>query len=126
MIRRIRLVSGLVMLAYVTTHLLNHALGLVSIRAMGWTLAEIAYPLWANPPMQAALYGSSLAHYALALWALWQRQTLRLRGSEILQLVLGFLIPILLTRHIVVTRVSDSFFGTEDLYYQLQIGRAHV
>jgi adenylate cyclase len=119
MIRRIRLVSGLIMLAYVTTHLLNHALGLVSIRAMGWTLTEIAYPLWANPPMQAALYGSFFAHFWLALWALWQRQTLRLRGSEILQLVLGFLIPILLTRHIVVTRVSDSFFGTEDLYYQL-------
>jgi adenylate cyclase len=119
MIRRIRLVSGLVMLAYVTTHLLNHALGLVSIPAMGWTLAEIAYPLWANPPMQAALYGSSLVHYTLALWALWQRQTLRLRGSEILQLALGFLIPILLVRHIVVTRVSDSFFGTEDLYYEL-------
>jgi adenylate cyclase len=119
MIRRIRLVSGLVMLAYVTTHLLNHALGLVSIHAMGWTLAEIAYPLWANPPMQAALYGSFLAHYALALWALWQRQTLRLRGSEILQLVLGFLIPILVARHVVVTRVSDSFFGTQDLYYEL-------
>jgi len=27
MIRRIRLISGLVMLAYVTMHLLNHALG---------------------------------------------------------------------------------------------------
>ena len=119
MIRRIRLVSGLVMLAYVTTHLLNHALGLVSIPAMGWTLTEIAYPLWANPPMQAALYGSFLVHYSLALWALWQRQTLRLRGSEILQLTLGFLIPILLTRHVVVTRISDSFFGTRDLYYQL-------
>ena len=119
MIRRMRLVSGLVMLAYVTTHLINHALGLVSIPAMGWTLAEIAYPLWANPPMQAALYGSFLVHYALALWALWQRQTLRLRGSEILQLVLGFLIPILVARHVVVTRVSDSFFGTRDLYYEL-------
>ena len=119
MIRRMRLVSGLVMLAYVTTHLINHALGLVSIPAMGWTLAEIAYPLWANPPMQAALYGSFLVHYSLALWALWQRQTLRLRGSEILQLVLGFLIPILVARHVVVTRVSDSFFGTRDLYYEL-------
>jgi len=119
MIRRIRLVSGLVMLAYVTTHLLNHAVGLVSIPAMGWVMAEIAYPLWANPPMQAALYGSFLVHFWLALWALWQRQTLRLRSSEILQLVLGFLIPIMLSRHVVVTRVSDSFFGTEDLYYEL-------
>jgi adenylate cyclase len=118
MIRRIRLVSGLVMFAYVTTHLLNHALGLVSIPAMGWMLAEIAYPVWSFPPMQAALYGSFLVHYSLALWALWQRQTLRLRGGEIVQLVLGFLIPIMVVRHIVGTRVSDSFLGTANLYYQ--------
>ena len=34
MIRRLRLISGLVMLAYVTMHLLNHAVGLISLRAM--------------------------------------------------------------------------------------------
>ncbi|HVH80103.1 MAG TPA: adenylate/guanylate cyclase domain-containing protein [Stellaceae bacterium] len=118
MIRRIRLVSGLVMLAYVAMHLLNHALGLVSISAMGWALSEIVYPFWSSPPMQAALYGAFLVHYSLALWALWERQTLRLRGSELLQIVLGFLIPILIARHVVGTRVADSFFGTYDLYYR--------
>ena len=45
MIRRIRLASGLVMLAYVTMHLLNHALGLVSIPAMGWALSRIVFPV---------------------------------------------------------------------------------
>src|SRR5580704_8161297 len=118
MIRRIRLASGLVMLAYIAMHLLNHALGLVSIPAMGWALTEIVYPIWSFPPMQAALYGAFLVHYCLALWALWQRQTLRLRVGECLQLVLGFLIPILVARHVVGTRVSDSFFGTYDLYYR--------
>jgi adenylate cyclase len=34
MIRRLRLLSGLVMLAYVAMHLLNHAVGLISLRAM--------------------------------------------------------------------------------------------
>ncbi|HZK89578.1 MAG TPA: hypothetical protein VFC56_05465 [Stellaceae bacterium] len=94
MIRRIRLLSGLVMLAYVAMHLLNHALGLVSIPAMGWALTEIVYPVWSLPPMRFALYGAFAVHYTLALWALWQRQTLRLRAGECLQLVLGFLIPI--------------------------------
>jgi adenylate cyclase len=117
MIRRIRLISGLVMLAYVAMHLLNHALGLVSIEAMGWALSRIAYPLWSWPPMQTALYGAVAIHYVLALWALWQRQTLWLRGSEYLQLVLGFLIPILVVSHIVGTRVADSFYGTYDLFY---------
>src|SRR5215469_2922102 len=118
MIRRIRLASGLVMLAYVAMHLLNHALGLVSIPAMGWALNQVVYPFWSFPPMQLALYGAFLVHYTLALWALWQRQTLRLRGSETLQLVLGFMIPILIARHVVGTRISDSFFGTYNLYYR--------
>ena len=34
MTRRVRLFSGIVMLAYVTMHLLNHAVGLVSLPAM--------------------------------------------------------------------------------------------
>src|SRR5437667_260686 len=33
-IRRLRLASGLVMLAYVTTHFVNHSLGLISVQAM--------------------------------------------------------------------------------------------
>jgi adenylate cyclase len=56
MIRRIRLVSGLVMLAYITMHLLNHALGLVSIAAMGCALSQIVYPIWSQMLMRAALY----------------------------------------------------------------------
>jgi adenylate cyclase len=118
MIRRIRLASGLVMLAYIAMHLVNHALGLVSIPAMGWMLIRIVYPIWSQPPMQTALYGAFAVHYALALWALWERQTLRLRGGEYCQLILGFLIPILVVRHVVGTRVSDSFFGTYDLFYR--------
>ncbi|HWD58868.1 MAG TPA: adenylate/guanylate cyclase domain-containing protein [Stellaceae bacterium] len=118
MIRRIRLAAGLVMLAYVTMHLINHALGLVSIPAMGWALTGIVFPVWSFPPMQLALYGAFVVHYALALWALWERRTLRLRGNEYLQLVLGFLLPLLLAHHVVGTRVSDSFFGTYDLFYR--------
>ena len=126
MIRRIHLISGLVMLVYVTMHLTNHALGLISIEAMEWGLARVVLPIWSLPPMRAALYGAFVAHYALALWTLWQRQTLRLRGSEYLQLVLGFLLPMLLTRHVLGTRVSDSFFGTDIDYYTWELWRLFV
>src|ERR1700736_6475173 len=54
---------------------------------------------------------------ALALYALWQRQTLRLRASELSQVVLGFAIPLLLVRHVVTTRISDSFLHTDVGYY---------
>ena len=34
MVRRLRLVSGLVLFAYLLTHALNHTLGLVSLEAL--------------------------------------------------------------------------------------------
>jgi adenylate cyclase len=116
MIRRLRLLSGLVMLAYVTMHLLNHAVGLISLPAMEDVLWYV-FRIWTNRPAQALLYGSFLVHYALALSALWQRRTLRLRPAELAQLVLGFAIPLLLVRHVVATRISDSFFHTDVGYY---------
>ena len=70
MIRRLRLASGLVMLSYVTMHLLNHAVGLISLAAMERTLRWVM-ALWTQGPMQLLLYGSFATHYALALWALW-------------------------------------------------------
>jgi len=116
MIRRLRLISGLVMLAYVTMHLANHAVGLISLKAMEDVLWYI-FRIWTNRPAQLLLYSSFLVHYALALYALWQRRTLRLRLSELSQIVLGFAIPLLLVRHVVVTRISDSFFHTDVGYY---------
>src|SRR5438067_7968755 len=109
MIRRLRLASGLVMLSYVTMHLLNHALGLISLAAMERTLHGVM-ALWTQWPMQLALYGGFTVHYALALWALWQRRSLGLRASEAAQLVLGFAIPLLLLRHVVNTRLANDFF----------------
>ena len=126
MIRRIRLFSGLVMLAYVAMHLLNHMLGLISVEAMSWALARIVVPVWSLPPLRAALYTAFLVHYGLALWALWQRQSLRLRGSEYLQLALGFTMPFLLVRHVLGTRVAESFFGTDVNYYTWELWRLFV
>ena len=104
------------MLAYVTMHLLNHAVGLISLGAMEDVLWYV-FRIWTNRPAQALLYGSFFVHYALALSALWQRRTLRLRAAELVQLVLGFAIPLLLVRHVVGTRISDSFFHTDVGYY---------
>jgi adenylate cyclase len=115
-IRRARLWSGLVMLAYVVTHFLNHSLGLVSVRAMDAAL-HLNYALWGSPPGTLALYGAFATHYSLALWALWQRRSLRMPLGEALQLVLGFSIPFLLAEHVISTRVGDSFFNEEYGYY---------
>ena len=77
LIRNARLVSGLVMLTYVTMHFLNHAAGLISIAAMERVLIGVK-AIWTPWPGQTVLYAAFLIHYLLALWSLWQRCTLRM------------------------------------------------
>ena len=116
MIRQLRLYAGLVLLAYVAMHLLNHAFGLVSLHAMEDVLSYVLL-IWGNPVGQTLLYGSFLVHYGLSLWSLWERRSLRPSGAELSQIVLGFAIPVLLARHVVGTRVAHDFFGTDTQYY---------
>jgi adenylate cyclase len=115
-IRRFRLASGLVMLAYVTTHFVNHSLGLVSVQSMDVALRFI-YQYWASPLGTFLLYGAFAIHYSLALWALWLRRSLKMPAAEATQLVLGFSIPFLLTEHVLQTRVADTFYGAHYGYY---------
>jgi adenylate cyclase len=116
-IGRIRLISGLIMFGFVTSHFLNHALGLVSL-----DVAEDAmwylYRVYTSRLGSTAIYGAFLVHFLLALYALWQRQTLRLSAPEAVQYTLGFLIPLLLTEHVMATRVSDTFLGGDFGYYR--------
>ncbi len=117
MIGRVRLISGLIMFAFVTSHFLNHALGLISL-----DLAEDAmwylYRVYTSRLGSTAIYGAFLVHFLLALYALWQRQTLRLTAPEAVQYTLGFLVPLLLTEHVMATRVSDTFLGGDFGYYR--------
>jgi adenylate cyclase len=116
-IGRIRLISGLIMFGFVISHLLNHALGLVSL-----DVAEDAmwylYRVYTSRLGSTAIYGAFLVHFLLALYALWQRQTLRFSAPEAVQYTLGFFIPLLLTEHVMATRVSDTFLGGDFGYYR--------
>jgi len=124
-VRRTRLVTGLVLLTYLATHLLNHALGLISLDAMEggrvWFLA-----LWRNPAGTAALYTSLLTHFSLALWSLYQRRHMRIPLWEALQLTLGLSIPPLLSLHFVGTRMTHEWFGVEDSYTLLVLTLWHA
>jgi adenylate cyclase len=114
-LRRVRLWSGLALFAYVTTHLANHALGLVSLVALevgrGWFLL-----LWRNPLGTTVLYGALVSHVALALWSLYQRRRLHMSIWEAVQLLMGLTIPFLLTTHVVGTRLAHAWFEVQDSY----------
>ena len=115
MIRRLYLITGLVLFGYLLTHLLNHSLGLVSLEAL--EAGRLAFLLlWRNPPMTLLLYGALALHMGLALRSLYRRRRLRMPAWEASQLVLGFAIPPLLTLHILGTRFAHEFLGTDDSY----------
>ncbi|MFQ5785160.1 MAG: hypothetical protein ACE5H8_10100 [Alphaproteobacteria bacterium] len=115
MIRRLRLVSGLVLFAYVCTHFANHALGLISLDAMErgriWFLA-----LWRNPVGTPVLYGALALHLSLTLWKLYESRGFRMPRLKTCQIVLGLAIPPLLAEHIAGTRYLSEFFGVHDTY----------
>jgi adenylate cyclase len=114
-LRQIRLGAGLVLFTYVATHLLNHALGLISLAAMEegavWFLR-----LWRNPLGTAVLYGALILHALLALWFLYERRTLRMPLWQATQAGLGLCIPPLLLGHIMGTRMAYALFDTESSY----------
>lgn len=116
-LRGVRLATGLVLLAYVVTHLVNHMLGNLSVAAMerglGWAAA-----IWWNPLGKAALYGAFGVHLGLGLWALYRRRPFRYRLAEMVQLGFGLLIPLLLIQHIVATRVAFELHGVSKGYAQ--------
>ena len=99
MIGRLRLWSSYVLFAYVTTHLLNHALGLISLRVIEGGRIWFVY-LWQSLPGQVALYGALLVHFTLALWAVVRRRSFRLSPWEWAQLVLGSSIIPLAALHV--------------------------
>lgn len=114
-IHGLRLASGLVMLAFVTGHLLNHAAGIVSIPAMN-DLLWLSIAPWRTLPGTVLLLGAIVVHIAIALWMLWHRRNLRLHGWEVAQYTLGFLIPVLLAQHVLGTRVSVEALGIRTDY----------
>ena len=114
-IRGLRLGTGLILFAYVITHLGNHALGLISLEAME-AGREYFLLAWRNPVGSVLLLGSLLLHMMLALDAVYRRRRLKMSIGEALQFILGFAAPILLVSHILGTRAAFQLYDTDDTY----------
>jgi adenylate cyclase len=111
-----RIVSGLVLFVFIATHLLNHAVGLISLEAMeAGRLVFLA--LWRNILGTVLLYGAIIVHAVLVLYALYRRRSLRsMRRGEALQVVLGLALPPLIALHVIATRGLVQAYGANDLY----------
>ena len=108
-----RLATGLILLFYVLTHNLNHALGLISLSAMeaGRT---VFLGFWR--PLEVVLLLAVLLHLSIGLRALYRRKSLRMPFLEATQLALGLAAPPLLLLHIIGTSVAHALYGVDDRY----------
>jgi adenylate cyclase len=116
-VRQVRLVCGVILFAYLVSHFLNHALGNISMNA----LADGVYyhtMFWQFLPVTIVLYTAMLLHFALGVWALYQRRQFSWKTIEPLQLVLGLSIPALVVAHIVGARLAQTLYGHQKLYPQ--------
>ena len=114
-IRRLRAVTGVVLFAFAATHLLNHSLGLISVRAMdqvGAWRVEINRSFLGT----LILAGSLVVHATLGVAKLAQRRTWRMSRHDAVQLAFGVAIPLLLFKHIIGMRYVYEMFGVTDDY----------
>ncbi|MGE0118878.1 MAG: adenylate/guanylate cyclase domain-containing protein [Dongiaceae bacterium] len=121
LIARIRLATGMILFAFILTHFLNHALGLISLAAMEAGRGPFL-GLWRGPIGTVVLYVALFTHLGLAFWSIYRRRSLRMPAWEATQLIVGLLIPPLLAIHIIGTRLAHELYGTADTYtYELLV-----
>ena len=113
--RRLRITTGLILATYITIHLSNHMLGLISLDAME-SMREVVTPFWRSWVGAVLIYGSLLTHFGLALMSLYRRTTLRMPLWELIQLTLGLAIFPLLAGHIAGTWGARELMDTEVNY----------
>lgn len=112
---RLRLWSGYVLFFYVVTHLLNHALGLISLRVLEGGRHWFGF-VWSNPVGLTVLYGALLGHFFLGLWSLYRRRALKLSRWEWTQWILGAATIPLGVIHVVGTRLAATLYDVESGY----------
>ncbi|MGX5666823.1 2Fe-2S iron-sulfur cluster binding domain-containing protein [Rhizobium daejeonense] len=108
--------SGIVLFAFISTHLLNHSLTLISIDFADEALKTFKL-IWRNPLGTLLLYGSFLVHYLLALRTLYLRRHMRLPARMLIQVLFGLSIPVLIAQHAVSARVPALFGGFDSTYW---------
>ncbi len=114
--RSVRAVTGLYLLFYVTLHLLNLCIGLVSLEAMDAARPYLS-GIWTGPGLGAVLILCLLVHYLLGLWSLYQRPSLSGNAQDVVQALSGLVILPLLATHAI--GVSGLKNANVDVTYEM-------
>lgn len=115
LVRKLRLWSGILIAIYVVPHVLNHALGLVSLNVMEKVREALAL-IWFDPPGALIIILAFAVHFSLSLATLYNRSTLRMPVWEATQIGLGLLIFPLLLAHVIGTQGMAKVIGFVPTY----------
>ena len=113
--QRLRVGSGLVLFAFLASHLVNHSLGNISLEALE-TGRRVFLAVWRNPAGSLVLYAAIVVHAALVGFSILRRRRLRMPPAEAIQIVAGLAIPLLIATHVVATRGAHEFHDIADSY----------
>ena len=116
--RDLRLGSGLVLFTYLSLHLVNHALGLISVDVAEAGL-RLAVAFWHSAAGTVLLYGAAATHIALALMTVYERRTLRMPPLQALRTVLGLWMPVVLITHFAGTRLAFDQYSLSSDYARI-------
>jgi adenylate cyclase len=120
LVRNVRLVSGLVLMAFVACHLANLAIGLRSLAEMEAWRAMLTVP-WITGAGQWLLATAATIHLALGLYAVAARRSLALSATDVAQLTLGLAIPPMLIAHVIAMATANAVSpGFASSYGQIQ------
>ena len=115
-IQFIRLISGLILMFYAFGHLINHALGIVSIDAME-SGRRLFFGFWRAPIIYWVVPLALIVHIISSVVNLLSKQTFKnMTRVEILQISLGFLSSFLLFAHVINTRYMLYQYGIDASY----------
>ena len=114
-IRQLRMYSGLIIFLYVTIHLLNHSLGLVSIKLMDQVSDYVSNFVRINA-VSAILYLSFLIHLVFGLSSLFKRRSFNMSSKDWAQLILGLTLPWILIVHLIANGYATRFENLESSY----------
>ena len=113
--QRLRLISGLILSAFVVTHFTNHTLGIISLENAEAFRASV-HLIWGSGIGGIVLYGAFVTHFALALASLYRRRTLRLPRWELAQLILGLVFVPLIATHVIAMRGAEEVLDVTHEY----------
>lgn len=108
--------TGWILFFYAITHLLNHALGILGLGPLEQgRLIFIGF--WRFGVLEWLVISSAVLHFLMVLHKLFFKKTFRgLHRAEWIQIILGFLIAVTLTHHIMETKIASELFDVTDSY----------